>query len=103
MLYVEVEVRRSYQLCMVSQQVQLLLDWASMGGYEWSITVAGPRGITPLHLAALLPDHGAIAKLLTGGQPPWSRPGSFHAYQKLCYCSILCDTCAPQCDSHVND
>ncbi len=72
MLCVEVEVRRSYQVCMFTIQVQLLLDWASTGGYEWSITVAGPRGITPLHLAALLPDRGAIAKLLTGALPPWS-------------------------------
>ncbi len=46
-------------------QVELLLGWASVGGYEWSVSVPGPRGLTPLHLAALLPD-GAIAKLLAG-------------------------------------
>lgn len=69
----------STRLCMMLQ-VQLLLDWASMGGFEWSVSVAGPRGITPLHLAALLPDHGAIAKLLTGGQPPWD----LHAVWTAC-------------------
>jgi hypothetical protein len=80
MQHVKAQAHCSDRLCMV-QQVQLLLDWASMGGYEWSITVAGPRGITPLHLAALLPDHGAIAKLLTGGQPPGS---NLHAVVHAC-------------------
>lgn len=48
------------------RQVELLLGWASAGGYEWSVNVPGPNGISPLHLSALLPDDGAIAHLLTG-------------------------------------
>ncbi len=51
-------------LCM-KLQVRLLLGWASAGGYEWSVNVPGPHGITPLHLAALLPDC-TIAELLVG-------------------------------------
>ena len=63
-------------LCM-KLQVRLLLGWASAGGYEWSVNVPGPHGITPLHLAALLPDC-TIAELLVGmaldGAPPLRGP-----------------------------
>ena len=43
----------------------------------WQATVSGPRGLTPLHLAALLPDAGAMARLLcTAGAAP---PSAWHA------------------------
>lgn len=53
--------------------MELLLGWASAGGYEWSVNVPGPHGISPLHLSALLADGGVIAHLLTSGQPGISR------------------------------
>ena len=47
-------------------QVERLITWASAGRYEMLATTAGPRGVTPMHLAALLPDGGAMAALLIG-------------------------------------
>ena len=59
-------------------QVELLLEWSAEGGYNWSAAVPGPQGITPLHLAVLLRDGGALVEALTGGTPPrpWRRRGS---------------------------
>lgn len=49
-----------------AELVGTLTAWAQRGGYEWCLTTPGPRGLTPLHLAALLPDNAAIATLLLG-------------------------------------
>ena len=48
------------------KQVELLVTWASVGRYELLATTLGPRGVTPMHLAALLPDQGAMAAALVG-------------------------------------
>ncbi len=49
--------------------VRLLLDWARSGGARWAVAAGGPRGISAMHLAALLQDHGEIAALLRGALP----------------------------------
>ena len=46
------------------------MTWASVGRYELLATTPGPYGVTPMHLAALLPDNGAMAAALVGA-PPW--------------------------------
>lgn len=46
--------------------VRLLLDWARAGGARWAVAAGGPRGISAMHLAAVLQDHGEIAALLRG-------------------------------------
>lgn len=50
--------------------VGVLAEWAGRGGCAWNPAAASPRGVTPLHLAALLPDGAAIASLLLGAAPP---------------------------------
>jgi hypothetical protein len=53
-------------------QVELLVTWACTGRYELLATTRGPRGVTPMHLAALLPDGGAVAAALIGAPSrPW--------------------------------
>ncbi|KAK9819901.1 hypothetical protein WJX72_003783 [[Myrmecia] bisecta] len=52
-----------------ADMVALLLDFAACGGFQFDVTKAAARGITPLHLAAMLPDNGAIADLLTDLSP----------------------------------
>lgn len=47
-------------------QVSLLLTWGINNGHEWDYAAAGPLGLTPLHLAALLDDGGKVADELTG-------------------------------------
>lgn len=42
----------------------MLLEWGQRKDGGWDSTVAGPDGISPLHLAALLRDGGATAHLL---------------------------------------
>lgn len=44
----------------------MLLTWTSAGGCELRAAAPGPRGLTPLHLAAVLDDGGKLAALLTG-------------------------------------
>lgn len=46
------------------------MTWASVGRYELLATTPGPYGVTPMHLAALLPDQGAMAAALVGAPPP---------------------------------
>lgn len=46
--------------------VTLILGWAEAEGAEFAADAPGPQGITPLHLAAIIPDGGAMADLLTG-------------------------------------
>jgi hypothetical protein len=55
-------------------QVEMLLTWASAGGCELRAAAPGPHGLTPLHLAALLDDGGALAALLTGAPGPCLHP-----------------------------
>ena len=43
-----------------------MLTWGINNGHEWDCAAAGPAGLTPLHLAALLDDGGRIADELTG-------------------------------------
>ena len=50
-------------------QVELLLQWTSVGGYELRAGTPGPHGLTALHLAAMLKDSGKLAALLTGAIP----------------------------------
>ena len=50
-------------------QVELLLQWTSVGGYELHAGTPGPHGLTALHLAAMLKDSGKLAALLTGAIP----------------------------------
>lgn len=45
------------------------MTWASVGRYELLATTPGPNGVTPVHLAALLPDEGAVAAALVGAPP----------------------------------
>ncbi|DBA97467.1 TPA: hypothetical protein ACH3X1_015182 [Trebouxia sp. C0004] len=45
--------------------VSLVLTWGTNNGHVWDCTAAGPAGLTPLHLAALLDDGGRIADELT--------------------------------------
>lgn len=56
--------------------VSLLLVWGINNGHEWDYTAAGPAGLTPLHLAALLGDGGKVADELTdayaGALSGWS-------------------------------
>ncbi len=47
-------------------QVSLVLTWGINNGHVWDCAAAGPAGLTPLHLAALLDDGGRIADELTG-------------------------------------
>ena len=44
----------------------MVLKWGINNGYEWDYAAAGPAGLTPLHLAALLDDGGKVADELTG-------------------------------------
>lgn len=43
-----------------------MLTWGINNGHVWDCAAAGPAGLTPLHLAALLDDGGRIADELTG-------------------------------------
>ncbi|KAK9835951.1 hypothetical protein WJX81_000786 [Elliptochloris bilobata] len=56
--------------------VELLVTWASAGRYEMLATTPGPNGVTPIHLAALLPDDGAMAAMLVSlcedGHEAWT-------------------------------
>lgn len=45
--------------------VSLVLTWGINNGHVWDCSAAGPAGLTPLHLAALLDDGGRIADELT--------------------------------------
>ena len=47
----------------------LLLNWARMVGHEFRSTTPGRRGLTALHLGALVRDNGLTAALLTAGCP----------------------------------
>ena len=47
-------------------QVSLMLTWGINNGHVWDCAAAGPAGLTPLHLAALLDDGGRMADELTG-------------------------------------
>lgn len=47
-------------------QVEMLLQWASADGCELRAACPGPKGLTPLHLAAVMDDTGKMATLLTG-------------------------------------
>lgn len=49
-----------------TELVEVLLEWACTEDYRFKIDAPGPRGVTPLHLAALIPDNGDMADLLTG-------------------------------------
>ena len=51
-----------------SPTVRLLLDWARHGGARWAVASGGLRGITSMHLAALLQDHGEVGALLRGAR-----------------------------------
>ena len=56
------------QLAVRSQSeplVRALLAWGAQRGYAFNATMPGRRGLTALHLAALVADGGAIAGLLT--------------------------------------
>lgn len=44
-----------------SGMVAGVLAWGEHRGLEWGVTLTGPHGITPLHLAAMLDDDGVIA------------------------------------------
>jgi hypothetical protein len=44
--------------------VRGVLAWGAAHGYAWPIGAGGPRGISPLHLAALVDDGGTTALLL---------------------------------------
>ena len=48
------------------------MTWASVGRYELLATTPGPNSVTPIHMAALLPDEGAVAATLVGA-PQGSR------------------------------
>lgn len=50
--------------------LQVLLEWGQQQGHVWDGSVAGPQGLTPLHLAAALPDGGAIALALARHTAP---------------------------------
>jgi hypothetical protein len=54
-------------MVLVLFQVEMIMQWASRLGYEFAASTPGPAGLTPLHLAVLLPDGGSMAALLTGG------------------------------------
>ena len=45
--------------------IPVLAEWASVSGHVWRCECAGPSALTPLHLAALLNDGGAMASALT--------------------------------------
>lgn len=49
--------------------VSALLQWAARHGHHLNATTPGRRNLTALHLAALVPDGGAIARLLTDNCP----------------------------------
>jgi|APGre2960657404_1045060.scaffolds.fasta_scaffold25230_2 hypothetical protein len=53
-----------------------LLAWGEHHGYDWRPTLAGPHGITPLHLAALLDDAGAAALALIDAYGPAAMAGA---------------------------
>lgn len=44
-----------------------LLTWGRSQSYSFKATTPGRRGLTALHLAALIKDQGAIAGMITGG------------------------------------
>ena len=48
--------------------VRLLLDWAQFGGARWAVASGSLRGITAMHLAALLQDRGEVGALLRGAR-----------------------------------
>lgn len=60
--------------------VASLLDWGNQQGVDWGLHLvqsssgaqvvkSSPDFVTPLHLAAALPDHGVIARLLVAAAP----------------------------------
>lgn len=52
-----------------SDMLVLLLNWARMVGHEFRSTTPGRRGLTALHLGALVRDNGLTVALLTAGCP----------------------------------
>ena len=47
-------------------QVQMVLEWTSAVGINLLAGVPGPKGLTALHLAAVMEDGAGLAALLTG-------------------------------------
>ncbi len=47
-----------------SSDGQALIEYAKRHGHVLAADDKGPMGVTALHLAALLPDNGAMAELL---------------------------------------
>lgn len=59
------------QLAVRTQSRELvgaLLAWGRAKGYSFKATTPGRRGLTALHLAALIRDQGIIAGMITGGR-----------------------------------
>ncbi len=61
--------------------VRVLLDWARSGGARWAVASGGLRGITSMHLAALLHDDGEVGALLRGARTNRAS----HATHKPCF------------------
>ena len=51
-------------LTVASMNAQALIEYAKRHGHVLAADDKGPMGVTALHLAALLPDNGAMAELL---------------------------------------
>lgn len=49
---------------MLCSLVQELLSWEGRYHHTWDWGAPGPFGLTPLHLAAVLPDAGSLARVL---------------------------------------
>ena len=52
-----------------ADMVTLLLNWGRSKGHEFKATTPGRRGLSAIHLAALISDGGLIAALLTAACP----------------------------------
>lgn len=53
-----------------SALMRSVLSWGDAHGFDWSRTLNGPHGITPLHIASLLDDDGEIALQLMDAYGP---------------------------------
>lgn len=76
--------------------VPVLSEWGTRVGHTWRCEPAAPLGLTPLHLASILDDGGAMALALTGlfpdGPMLWCHESAIAPYSPAAFASYLDNT-----------
>lgn len=73
--------------------LKVLLEWGREHGHAWQAETPGPGGITPLHLAALLPPDSPIPQMLV----QHCNPGALSPRGAQLACGACCTAaCLPK-------